>query len=76
MLPNSKAQATIEFTIAFIACILFLIGITKIFVWVNQCIVERQVRYQETRGDPLGFKNKRENINNFYTNPPKLRIFE
>jgi len=76
ILRNSKAQATIEFTIAFIACIILLMGITKVFVWVNQCIVERQVRYQETRSDPLGFKNDHKNIDKFYTTPPKLKIFE
>lgn len=70
-LRNSKAQATIEFTIAFIACIILLIAITKVFVWVNQCIVERQVRYQATRNETLG-----DNIVNFDTAPTKLRIFE
>ena len=52
-----KAQATIEFTLAFVTAVLFLVLTCNLFVWLNHDIVRRQRAYEETRseaahGDP------------------------
>lgn len=44
-----KAQGTLETVISFIIIILFLGGIIKIWFWANNQIVQRQVRYNDTR---------------------------
>jgi len=46
---KTKAQATIEFSIAFVCAIVFLILTCNVFVWLNHCLVERQVEYGNTR---------------------------
>lgn len=67
-----KAQATIELTIAFIACIVLTLGIIKVFVWMNKSMVDRQVRFQATRTNPLG-----NNVDKFYnTDQNKLDLFK
>lgn len=53
MRHHSKAQVSIELTIALIACAVLLIGTTRCFVWMNKCIVDRQVAFQNTRRDPV-----------------------
>ncbi len=74
---HTKAQATIELTIAFIASILLLIGVTKIFVWMNKTMVDRQIDYQKTRTTPLEhlthFKQK---DGPWGPESPKLDIFD
>lgn len=62
-----NAQATLELTISLIVCVVLLIGIAKIFVWLNRCMVERQQAYQSGRINPLGKID-------FYT-PSKMDIF-
>lgn len=44
-----KAQASIEFTIAFVSTIIFLILACNLFVWFNHNLVRRQVAYENTR---------------------------
>lgn len=46
---DTKAQGMLEAAIALIIIILFLGGIIKIWFWANNQIVQRQVRYNETR---------------------------
>ncbi|MCM8800167.1 MAG: hypothetical protein NC900_05530 [Candidatus Omnitrophica bacterium] len=67
-----RGQVTLELTVALIVTILFLIGITKIFVWLNQTMVERQQAYQDTR--PKTTAGVTKDKINFYT-PKKLDIF-
>lgn len=64
-----KAQVTLELTISLIICLILLVGATKIFVWLNQIMVERQQAYQNIRTQPIPKVNF-----NFY-NPPPLDIF-
>jgi|GEM_PF-2087994 len=68
---KTKAQATIEFSIAFVCAIVFLILTCNLFVWLNHCLVRRQVAYgdsreEATRGNP--------GKDDFFT-PPRLRVF-
>ncbi|MFH0763272.1 MAG: hypothetical protein V1925_05235 [Candidatus Omnitrophota bacterium] len=49
ILKDKKGQATLETALAFIIIILFLGGIIKIWFWANNQIVQRQVRFNETR---------------------------
>lgn len=44
-----KGQCTLETAIVFILIILFLGGITKIWLWANNQIVQRQLRYNASR---------------------------
>ena len=44
-----QGQSTLESTIALIAAVVLLLGITQVFVWVNKMMVERQRAYQSTR---------------------------
>ena len=87
---RKKAQASIEFTIAFVCTILFLIFTCNLFVWLNHCLVRRHVAYENTRelagrgvgnrdGLPAipghGSRTEAPNIGGFYT-PPELKIFK
>lgn len=44
-----KAQVSLEFTVAFICTILFLIGTVQLFVWFGSNIVQRQKAYENSR---------------------------
>lgn len=80
-----NGQAVIEFTAAFIVSVLLILAITKLFVWLNLCIADRQTQYQASRSsqvtfqtwkDPLNSKRKKIQATantNFYT-PPKLNL--
>ena len=68
---KTKAQAIIEFTLAFICAILFLILSCNLFVWMNHCMVGRQVGYENSRVD-AGHSNP--GNEDFYT-PPTLHVF-
>jgi hypothetical protein len=75
---HSKAQVTVELTLALLACVIFLIGVVKVFVWFNQCIVERQEAFQKSRTQALRFSagsgyDKYEANNDFY-HPKKLDL--
>jgi len=44
-----RAQVTLELAISFIGVFLLLLGAIKVFVWVNQRLVQRQVDYEDSR---------------------------
>lgn len=46
---SDKGQSTLESAVVFVLIILFFGGITKIWMWSNRQIVERQQRYNESR---------------------------
>lgn len=48
-IKKSKAQASIEFSLAFILTVLFLFLSCNIFVWFNRNIVKRQRAYERSR---------------------------
>jgi uncharacterized protein (UPF0333 family) len=48
-LINNHAQSAIEFSLAFILVILFLILTGNLFVWLNHNLVQRQSKYEATR---------------------------
>ena len=62
----SKAQVSIEITISLIALFIFLVGITKVWVWSIKCLVERQQAYEQSRMD----------MSIDYYTPAALRIFD
>lgn len=80
-----RAQATVELTIAFLASIILMLGVVKVFVWLNRCTVERQYNYQTSRTqllhtvDPI-YDGKNYNYptaipnTDFYT-PPRINLF-
>jgi len=68
---KNKAQASIEFSIGLIIAILFLIITCNLFVWLNYCLVRRQVAYEGSR---LEAAHSNPGNADFYT-PPKLSIF-
>lgn len=68
-----KAQVSLELVASLIACLILIVGVSRIFVWMNESIVKRQENYQ------LGRKISSSDINNanqinFYT-PERLYIF-
>ena len=77
---KKNAQATIEFTLAFICTILFLILSCNLFVWMNHCLVGRQRAYEDSRqeaGAGLEVSDGQSGTPgkaDFYT-PPKLDVF-
>lgn len=46
---RNSAQATIEFSLAFVTAILFLVLTCNLFVWLNHTLVRRQRAYEESR---------------------------
>ena len=46
---KDRAQSTIEFTVAFVAAILFLVFTCNVFVWMNRSLLDRQIAYEDTR---------------------------
>lgn len=48
---KNKAQASIEFSIAFVLALLFMILSCNLFVWLNHNIVRRQRAYEDSRFD-------------------------
>lgn len=48
-LNNKSGQSTLEVALSFVLIVLLIGGIVKIWLWSNQQIVERQLRYNQTR---------------------------
>ncbi len=48
-MKENKAQSSIEFSLAFIVAILFLVLTCNLFVWLNHNMVARQMGYEQTR---------------------------
>jgi len=44
-----KAQSTLETAVIFVAAVLLLGGITRIWLWANNQIVQRQISYNDSR---------------------------
>lgn len=70
---NNKAQASIEFSLAFVIAILFLVLTARVFVWFGGTLLRRQIAYENTRvvaGTPGSEAGKAD----FYSKP-KLDLF-
>jgi hypothetical protein len=48
---GKKAQATLELTMAIVCIFLLFWACTKVFLWVNSCLVTRQYQFEQTRND-------------------------
>ena len=46
-----SGQSTLELTVAMIGALLFLFGSLKLFLWVNERLVQRHLAYEETRAE-------------------------
>ena len=46
---KQKGQSSIEFSIAFVVTILFLVLTARLFVWFGGSLVRRQLQYEDTR---------------------------
>lgn len=71
---SGSGQVFIETTLAFVAIVIFLLGITQIFLWMNRSIIERQKAYQASRtslGSPgsMDFYDTRSAANRLYVFP-------
>ena len=49
MIGKEKAQGTLELTITLIAVVLLLMGITRVFIWLNSTMIDRHRNYTNTR---------------------------
>lgn len=76
--PAIKAQVSLELIASLIICLVLMVGIARIFVWMNESIVKREQDYQ--KGRKISSKSHINNnkiddkLINFYT-PKKLYIF-
>ncbi len=71
----NKAQATLEFTLGFVLTILFIVFTVNVFVWLNHCMVGRQVAYEESRSKAAGSGAEADvGKANFYKRP-SLNVF-
>ena len=48
-LLSRRGQASLEMTLALIGALLLLFGSLKVFLWVNERMVSRQLSYEATR---------------------------
>lgn len=46
-----KAQATLELAVGLLMVMLLIVATVKIFVWLNESMVKRQWRYEDTRDE-------------------------
>ena len=46
---HNRGQASLEMTVALIGALLLLFGSLKVFLWVNERLVSRQMSYEATR---------------------------
>ena len=49
-----KGQATLELSVALIVVMLLLVATARLFVWLNDGMVNRQVQYENTRVSVAG----------------------
>lgn len=47
--PRLQAQASIEMTLGLLAALLLLLGSFKVFLWMNERLVTRQMQYENSR---------------------------
>jgi len=47
--PKVKAQVSIEFAVAFVMLVLFVVLATKMFTWMGGTIVKRHIAYENSR---------------------------
>ena len=71
---NNRAQASLEFTMVFVITILFIVLTVNVFVWLNHCMVSRQVEYEKTRSE-AGSSSTNVGKSDFYNKVPKLNVF-
>ena len=52
---NKTGQSTLETTIALVAAVILILGITQVFVWLNKIMVERHEAFESssTSADPV-----------------------
>jgi Tfp pilus assembly protein PilW len=62
-----RGQSTLESTIALVAAVILLLGITQVFVWVNRTMVGRHQAFRSTQFNTTP-------VVDFYT-PEELDIF-
>lgn len=48
-----RAQASIELAMSLIVCLVLIMGVSRLFVWINGSLVKRQEAFQDTR-DEIG----------------------
>ena len=46
---KTKAQSTLETTIALVAAVVLLLGITQVFIWLNSTILSRHEAFRNSR---------------------------
>ena len=68
-----KAQSSIEFSIALILAVLFMVFSSNLFVWLNHNIVQRQRGYENTRISSTN--NNTPGRLDFYPRPATMNLF-
>lgn len=69
-----RAQASIEFSLALVTSVLFLVLTCNLFVWCSRSIVQRQVAYERSRHEAAHADDEPGKLN-FYT-PTNMSVFK
>ncbi len=68
---RQRAQASLEMTVAIIGSLLLLLGSLKLFIWLNERLVGRHLKYNDTRANAAS-----DNPDAAYEPTQKLSIFK
>jgi cell division protein FtsL len=59
---GKKSEVLLELTLGLIVTVILLVGIVKIFVWVNDRMVQRDIDYNNTRVDAASEETEGSNV--------------
>ena len=68
---SQKAQSSIEFSLAFVITLLFLVLTCRLFVWFGGSMIRRQLAYEDSRTEAGSTSPGKQN---FYSNK-RLDLF-
>jgi len=76
-MPKDKldAQVFLEFVLSFFLLLLFIALTTIVFVWFSNHLVDRHVKYEETRIHAGNITTAEVNVNFYNQSNSTLRIF-
>ncbi|TAN61403.1 hypothetical protein EPN16_03215 [bacterium] len=66
-----RAQASIELAMSLIVCLILILGVSRLFVWINGSLVKRQEAFQDTRDEVGNGDTIEEKYNTDFYDPSK-----
>jgi hypothetical protein len=71
-----NAQVFLEFVLSFFCMLLFIVLTTVVFVWFSNHLVNRHVKFEDTRVHAGNITTAMTNINFYCQTDKKLDVFE